>query len=74
MATKRARDDHRPYVIFAVLTRADTGRKMCVSGMHLATFEDIGDGTLVKLASGETVTVEESFAYVARAFGDPVGR
>jgi hypothetical protein len=73
VATKQARD-HHPYVMFAVLTRAGTGRMVCVSGMHLATFEDTADGTLVKMANGETVTVEESFASVARAFGDPVGR
>jgi hypothetical protein len=66
--------DHRPYVMFAILTRADTGRKVCVSGMHLAMFENTADGTLVKLVNGDTVTVAESFASVARAFGDPVGR
>lgn len=71
MATTAA-CDHRPYVMFVILTRGDTGRKVCVSGMHLAMFEDTADGTLVKLVTGETLTVEESFAYVSRAFGEPV--
>lgn len=51
-----------------VLTHAETGRPVAVSGMWIETIEDTDEGTAISLSRTGRVTVRESFASVCDAF------
>jgi hypothetical protein len=68
MMAARKQPQTSPYAFIVVLTDADTGRKVCVSGMWLTRVEDSERGTVIHLLNGDLVRVEESFMAVARAF------
>lgn len=65
---KRDRIDWPPSVPLVILTEAENGRRVAISGMWLTYFAESDHGTIVKFTNGEHVTVEESFMTIASAF------
>lgn len=53
-----------------VLREARSGESRCVNALHVQTFvpNPFGDGTYITFASGDFITVEESFDAVVDMF------
>lgn len=65
---KRDRIDWPPSLPLVILTDAETGRRVAISGMWFTHFAESDRGTILKFTNGETVTVEEDFMTIASAF------
>lgn len=65
---KHDRIDWPPSVPLVILTDANTGRRVAISGMWFTHFVEADQNTIMKFTNGESVTVEEDFMTFASAF------